>query len=538
MVNRLSLLLLVLALVLAAPLASAAPDVGEDPLPELSIDDVTVVEGDTGAVTASFTVALSAVSDQTVTVDFATADDTATAANDYLSTGDTLVFDPGQTTQSVSVSVNGDTLDEPDETYVVNLSNETNATIADGQGLGTITDDDLPPALSIDDVTVTEGSLGTTTAMFTVSLSAASGLPVSVDYATADGTATAPGDYLSAGDPLVFAPGETAKSVSITVNADMLDETNETFSVDLSNPTNATIADGAGVGTIIDDDGPSISIDDVTVSEGNAGTLTATFNATLSGQSPQVVSVQYGTANGTATAPGDYLAASGTLVFSEGQTAKSVSVTVNGDVLDEADDDTFFVDLSNPTNATIADAQGLGKITDDDPLPTLSAHDAVPKDEGDSGFANTKFTVSLNVPSGRSVSVDYLTASGTATAGSDYRTESGTLTFAAGETTQMLNVRVYGDTLAEADETYFVNLSSPVNATIADPQGLGTITNDDGPPPPPPPPPPGGWSCRATLLRSAATVARRSCTRSGASLAERWIRWSISEKLTSDCSVS
>src|SRR6266545_1400380 len=105
MVHRLSFLLLVLVLVLTAPPASAAPDVGDDLLPELSIDDVTVVEGDTGAVTASFTVALSVVSDQTVTVDFATADDTATAADDYLSVGSTLVFDPGQTTQSVSVSV-------------------------------------------------------------------------------------------------------------------------------------------------------------------------------------------------------------------------------------------------------------------------------------------------------------------------------------------------------------------------------------------------------------------------------------------------
>src|SRR6266545_2062653 len=141
MVHRLSFLLLVLVLVLTAPLASAAPEVGDDLLPELSIDDVTVVEGDTGAVTASFTVALSAVSDQIVTVDFATADDTATAADDYLPTADTLVFDPGQTTQSVSVSVNGDTLDEPDETFAVDLSNPTNATIADGQGLGTITDD-------------------------------------------------------------------------------------------------------------------------------------------------------------------------------------------------------------------------------------------------------------------------------------------------------------------------------------------------------------------------------------------------------------
>src|SRR6266540_2148486 len=375
MMHRLSFLLLVLVLVLTAPLASAAPEVGDDLLPELSIDDVTVVEGDTGAVTASFTVALSAVSDQTVTVDFATADDTATAADDYLSAGGTLVFDPGQTTQSVSVSVNGDTLDEPDETYFVNLSNEANATIADGQGFGTITDDDLPPALSIDDVTVTEGSLGTTTATFTVSLSTASGLPVSVDYATADGTATAPGDYLSAGEPLGFAPGETAKSVSVSVNGDTLDEPDETYVVNLSNEANATIADGQGLGTITDDDlPPALSIDDVTVTEGSLGTTTATFTVSLSAASGLPVSVDYATADGTATAPGDYLSAGEPLGFAPGETAKSVSVSVNGDTLDEPDE-TYVVNLSNEANATIADGQGLGTITDDDLPPALSIDD-------------------------------------------------------------------------------------------------------------------------------------------------------------------
>ncbi|HMJ00480.1 MAG TPA: Calx-beta domain-containing protein, partial [Gaiellaceae bacterium] len=146
MLNR--LLLLVLAFVLAAPLASAAPDVvalgesqhgaishADDPLPELSIDDVTVAEGDSGTVTATFTVTLSAASDQIVEVAFATADDTASAPDDYLPAVGPLVFDPGQTTQSVSVTVNGDTLDETNETYFVNLSNAVNATIADSQGL-------------------------------------------------------------------------------------------------------------------------------------------------------------------------------------------------------------------------------------------------------------------------------------------------------------------------------------------------------------------------------------------------------------------
>src|SRR6185436_6703024 len=145
------------------------------------------------------------------------------------------------------------------------LTNATNATVADPQGVGTITDDDNPPALSITDVTVTEGSSGTTSAVFTVSLNAPSGLPISVDFATADGTATAPADYASATGTLSFPRGTTTQTITVAVVGDTLDESNETFLVNLTNATNATVADPQGVGTITDDDNPPVlSITDVT----------------------------------------------------------------------------------------------------------------------------------------------------------------------------------------------------------------------------------------------------------------------------------
>src|SRR5678815_426860 len=105
--------------------------------------------------------------------------------------------------------VKGDLLDEANETYFVNLTNPTNATIADNQGLGTITDNDPLPSLSINDVTVTEGNTGTVNANFTVSLNAPSGRPVTVDFATANGTAQAPGDYLAGSGTVTFAAGQT-----------------------------------------------------------------------------------------------------------------------------------------------------------------------------------------------------------------------------------------------------------------------------------------------------------------------------------------
>src|SRR6185295_14748353 len=193
-------------------------------------------------------------------------------------------------------------------------ANATNASIGDGQGVGTITDDDNPPALSITDLTVTEGSSGSTNAVFTVSLDAPSGLPVSVDFATADGTAAAPADYASAAGTLSFPRGTTTQTITVAVAGDTLDENDETFLVNLTNAANATIADPQGVGTILDDDNPpALSITDVTVSEGNAGTTSAVFTVSLDAPSGLPVSVDFATADGTATAPADYASASGTL---------------------------------------------------------------------------------------------------------------------------------------------------------------------------------------------------------------------------------
>ena len=233
MILRLALLALLVAL--AAPLASAT--VGPDALraESLAIDDVTITEGDAGAATATFTVTLSGISPDTVTVDYATADGTAVAPGDYSAAGGTLTFLPGETTQTVTVDVNGDALDEEDETYTVELSNATNATIEDGTGLGTITDDDPPVALSVDDVSVTEGNFGPVNATFTVGLSLASGRTVTVDFATANGTAMAPVDYLAATGTLTFAAGQTTKQVTVLVNGDLLDEANETYFINLTN---------------------------------------------------------------------------------------------------------------------------------------------------------------------------------------------------------------------------------------------------------------------------------------------------------------
>src|SRR5205814_1429015 len=220
--------------------------------------------------TATFNVTLSHASSSAVTVNFATADDTATAASgDYVATTGLLTFPAGTTgPQTIDVTVNGDTTYETDETFFVDLNTPSaNAVIGRDKGIGTITNDDAQPSLSINDVTVTEGNSGVTNAIFTVTLSGASASPVTVQYATADGSATAPSDYAAATGTLVFAPGQTTQTITVAINGDTTYEnggTAETFTVSLANASGASISDNSGLGTITNDDAqPAISINDV-----------------------------------------------------------------------------------------------------------------------------------------------------------------------------------------------------------------------------------------------------------------------------------
>ncbi|XVE12725.1 MAG: hypothetical protein HCA05_27115 (plasmid) [Dolichospermum sp. DET68] len=219
-------------------------------LPSLSIKDITVTEGNTGTKNATFTVTLSAASTSVVTVNYATANGTATAGSDYTATTGALTFNPGDTSKILNVAVTGDMTIESNETFLVNLSNATNATIADNQGVGTITNDDTLPTLSINDITVVEGQ--TPQAVLTITLSSASSQPVTVQYATAPVTATANADYTSSSGTLTFAANTTTGTITIPILNDSLSEANETFKVNLSSPTNATLQKSSGTVTITD----------------------------------------------------------------------------------------------------------------------------------------------------------------------------------------------------------------------------------------------------------------------------------------------
>ena len=470
-------------------------DDGEPPpiLPTLSIGDAQVVEEDAGS--AEFTVTLSAVSASAVTVAYATSDGTATAGNDYTATSETLTIGAGDRTGTISVPVVNDTDEEEDETFTVTLSAPQNATILRSTATGTITDNDgvgppSLPTLSIGDASADEDA---GSAVFTVTLSAESEDAVTVAYETSGGTATAGDDYTSTSGTLTFAAQTRSQTISVPVVNDTDDEEDETFTVTLSTPANATILRATAAGTILDDDGepppilPTLSIGDAQVVE-DAGS--AEFTVTLSAVSASAVTVAYATSDGTATAGNDYTATSETLTIGAGDRTGTISVPVLNDTDDE-EDETFTVTLSNPAHATIRGAAGRGTILDDDGNvqrgpPRLSIGDVTVQE--DAGRA--EFTVTLSHASIQRVTVDYRTSNGTARAGQDYTSTSGTLTIAARSRTGTISVRLLDDEYVEEDETFTVALSGARNATIVSgkAKAVGTIVDDDAVPPPPPPP--------------------------------------------------
>lgn len=263
-----------------------------DTVPSLSLNDLSISENDPGGV-AAFTVTLSTSSSYTVTVDYATANNTAITPDDYLASSGTLIFQPGVITQSITVPIQDDLMDEVNETFNLNLSNPSNVRIVDGQSLITIDDNDSKPTLNITNaITVTEGNSGTTNAIFNVSLSQASGKTITTTYQTANGSANA-GDYTGVSGTLTFAPGVAAQLITVPVNGDTIVEPNETFEVNLTSVNNnATLGNSQGIGTITNDDTAGVT---VTQSGGNTnvveGGASDTYQVQLTSQPVATVTV-------------------------------------------------------------------------------------------------------------------------------------------------------------------------------------------------------------------------------------------------------
>jgi hypothetical protein len=445
------------------------------PQPTITISDTSLTEGNsrTGPGVATFTLTLSAPSSQQVVVNYSTADGTAQGHGiDYQTVSGSIAFAPGTTTQVVPVPLAGDTVYDGNETFFLNLSNPSGATLARSQATCTIVDSVPPPAISVADVSVTSGTSGLTPATFTVSLSAPSRLPVTVMYSTSDGSAVNTTDYQRTVGTLYFAPGQTSQTVTVNVNGDPYWDPPETFTLNLSNPSGGTLARAQATATINSSlPTPTISVSNVTVTNGSSGTTPATFTVTLSEPLSDPTSVAYTTADVTAHAGSDYQAVAGTLYFSPGQTGQSVTVNVIGDPLYDGPE-IFDLNLV-PMAGGSPYATGTATIVSGVPLPSASVNDVTVQNTASGATAT--FTVTLSAASNETATVGYSTYSPTVTSGADYQSTSNTLTFAPGQTSQTVSVNVIGDPYSDGTETFYLNLLSPTGATLGRAQGTGTI---------------------------------------------------------------
>ncbi len=510
------------------------------PEPSISVGNAQRIEGDSGTRWARFAVSLSNPSATETSFDYQSMDGSAQAGQDYLALSSTLHLPPGTVHHEIRVEILGDTEVEPAESFFLNFSNPTGASLTTTDAVGLIEDDDRRAvaqtgtsvghgvnsqnfetvqdawdSLAAEDFTLAEtlrltrirvhgfysegGGPADSAGVFL--FSDAGGVPGATVWSDPRMTPEdlAGGSFLlDLPSPLRLDPG--TYWLAVQANMDIAaggqwfwreQLLGQGSSFQWRNPgdgfaTGCTEWQGGmacGVGEnpalgfeLFGTAEPAFSIADVDLIEGDAGATDGVFSVVLSGAVDQAVQVSYATSDSSAIGGVDYETRSGTLVFPAGHTTETIVVPVLGDQIAE-EHETFFVDLSSPLGAPLADARGLGTIEDDD-ASRLSI-DSVAMLEGEGGTTEMVFTVTLDPISSQDVSVGYATVDGAARAGDDYTATSGTIEFSAGTSSQTLTVTVLGDELSEVDESFRVLLSDPVHAFLLDGEGIGLILDDD-----------------------------------------------------------
>ena len=400
---------------------------------------------------------------------------TATDPADYSTTGASILIPAGSLTGTVTVTSTDDALNEGDETVIVDIDTVTNGTeVGTEQETVTITDDDAAPIVTLSGGAAIAENAGTAT--ITATLSATSGLPVTVTLLYS-GTATDPADYSTTGASILIPAGSLTGTVTITSTDDALNEGDETVIVDIDTVTNGTeVGTEQETVTITDDDGaPTVTLSGGAVIAENAGT--ATITATLSATSalPVTVTLLY---SGTATDPADYSTTGASILIPAGSLTGTVTVTSTDDALNEGDE-TIIVDIDTVTNGTeVGTEQETVTITDDDAAPTvtLSGGAAIAENAG-----TATITATLSATSALPVTVTLL-YSGTATDPADYSTTGASILIPAGSLTGTVTITSTDDALNEGDETVIVDIDTVTNGTeVGTEQETVTITDDDAP---------------------------------------------------------
>ncbi|MFA5926665.1 MAG: DUF2341 domain-containing protein, partial [Patescibacteria group bacterium] len=444
----------------------------------LSLADSPLAEN--GGVAVA-TATLSAVSGKSVTVNLAYSG-TATNITDYTRSSASIVVAAGELTGTASLTGVDDSLDESDETMIVDIDSITNGTEATPQQVTAyITDDDGTPTIAFSAATAS-GSEATTSVTLTVNLSNASSQEITAGY-TVTGTASGSGtDYTLANGVATIAAEATSTTIPLTIVNDTLDENDETVIVTLSNPANAGLGVNSAITyTITDNDNPAVIQFSSTTSGNAESTTSVNIAVSLDVASGLATSAQY-TLSGTATGSGtDYTLAAGTAEIAAGETSVNIPVTIVNDALDE-DNETIILTLSNPANSSLgSNTTHTYTITDDDATPSITFD--TDAESGAESVTSKSITLSLSAVSGRNITVSYALSGTAAGSGTDYTLANGTATVAAGQASTTLGFAVVDDPTDELDETVVIDISNPTNVALgATTEYTYTIADNDNPP--------------------------------------------------------
>ena len=458
----------------------AGPEAGDDTVntaePNASIVGGTATEGTDASI--GFTVTLDNAATGTVTMDYATADGTATAGSDYTSTSGTLTFVAGTTSQTISVPIADDSENESDETFTVTLSNPTGATLETSSATGTIANRTVtaPPSASISSAgTATEGT--DASVAFTVTLDKTATGTVTIDYATSDGTASAGSDYTSTAGTLTFAAGTTSRTITVPIADDSVNESDETFTVTLSNPSGASLGTSSASATITNRYVTPLTARFANMpnehggpGEANRFTFDLSFSENLELSYRRLRDHHAFTVDGGQVKQAQRKVQGSNqhwTITVEPQGWGAVTVTLPGGRACTASNAICTSDNRALANSPSATVRGPAALAVADASANENTDDAL------------EFPVTLDRGSTLTVTVDYATSDGTATAGQDYTATSGTLTFSPGETAKTITVPVLNDAIDDGGETVTLTLSNATNARIADGTATGTIENSD-----------------------------------------------------------
>ena len=469
----------------------------DDTALSITATSTSKAEGNDGSTPFTFKVTRAGNTSGTASVNYAVTGNGPTAA-DSSDFGGTLpngeiTFSAGEVTKTITLNVSGDTSIEQNEGFLVTLSNVVGAGLGTATASGTIVNDDASLSIEATDSAKPEGHPGSTPFTFTVTRTGNSAVTANVAYVVS-GRGANPADAADFGDAfpsgtVSFTAGETAKTLTVSVSGDSLQERNEGFLVTLSNPSvGNTLVTSTALGTIFNDDASlSITATNAALSEGQSGTVPFTFTVDRTGNTSSPSTVAYAVsgrgANPTDVADFGGSFPSGTVSFSAGETSKTLTVLVGGDTAAEKNEG-FLVSLSNPSAGnTLVTSTAMGTIVNDDTSLSITSTDTA-KSEKHTGTTPFTFTVARTGVTTGSSSVSYAVtgrgANPTNAADFGGSFPSGTVSFSTGENSKTLTVLVSGDTTVEKNEGFLVTLSNPsAGSTLVTSTAMGTIVNDD-----------------------------------------------------------